>query len=548
MIVGSRKIKNKFHLLVVTCLVLTFTGCGGDDDNANTENQFARALDSIEQVESNTENTDALNTRPSTVVEAAIDDGRFTTLVAALEATSLDTVLNDPSATFTVFAPTDTAFAQLPEGTLEVLLAPEGLAVLSDILLYHVISDLPDAVMADVARNLAVQSSPNNEVTMANGDRVVLTFDDSMQTLMVNDSKVIITDIVTDNGIIHVLDAVLSPPEEMNPASVEEDRSERERSPICEKVLDPETRSVFQAIAEEPDLGILTALLEVTDLNEVLRNVFSDSEFTVFAPTDTAFGVFLENLGGDVADRVSEEGLDALVDIVGKESLSSILLYHVLGVTADANLALTLATNLEKDQRIVPTLNGDAVQLSSPDRERLFVNMSEVICTDIGAKNGVVHKVDAVIAFPDGLDIVHLAALKPQISSFYDLIKQTDLDHLLRASREVTVLAPTNDAFGKIPQETLDYLLSEEGRSDLIQILKQHIVIQQAVAGDVAISSETALGADGLMIETAASGVKLTVQVLGDELSIGGSTVVDVDFLSENGIIHTIDTVIVHPK
>lgn len=543
------------YIMTATCLMFTLVGCGGDDDMSLEQDPAARGFSEVE--------TEApAPVQPVTVVQAAVDDGRFTTLVAALQATGLDGVLSAPDANFTVFAPTDDAFAQLPEGTLDVLLAPEGLPVLSDILLYHVISDLPEAVPADVAVNLAMQGAPANQIPMANGDTVSLTLDGPMQALFVNDSQVIITDLITDNGIIHVIDAVLSPPEEMNPEAMPAPEQAPEgnqdmvgvdmgmniEAPICEPAENPDERSLFQAIADEPDLTTLTALLEVTGLNEVLRNVFADAEYTVFAPTDAAFGVFVASLGAEIEDQVAVGGVDALAEIVGVDTLQSILLYHVLGLSADAATALSLANSDIKTDRILATLNGDAIQLSSPDQQRLFVNMSEVTCTDIGAKNGIVHKVDAVIQFPNSVDIVHVAALKPELSTFYDLVKLTDLDHLLRASTEVTVLAPTNDAFGLIPQETLDYLLSDAGRSDLVQILKQHIVIQQPIAGDARITAEIALSANGVMLETAAgSDVTLTVRVAQDGLSIGGSPVIDTDILATNGVIHTLGTVIVSP-
>lgn len=549
--------RNPAHFFTASCLMLALTGCGGDDgDNSGAQGDSARGFTNSEASAASPDTGDAANVQPATVVQVAVEDGRFTTLVAALQATGLDAVLSDTASTYTVFAPTDSAFALLPEGTLAALLAPEGLPVLSDILLYHVISGLPDAVPADVAVNLAMQGAPANQITMANGDTLALTLDSMMQTLLVNDARVIITDIATDNGIIHVLDAVLSPPEAMDAMLMENNLStqapdempmEPVMAPICDVDPNPDPRSVFEAISAEADLTILTDLLVQTGLNEVLRNVFADARYTIFAPTDEAFGVFVASLGPEIANRFALEGVDALMDSVGVDGLTSLLLYHVLGIAADADTALGLAVSENKRDRILVTLNGDALQLSSPDQQRIFANMAEVTCTDLAAKNGVVHKVNAVISFPDNVDVVHAVALKPELSTFYNLIKLTDLDHLLRASREVTVLAPTNDAFAQIPQETLDYLLSEVGRSDLIQILKQHVVIQQQITGDVAIPAATAFNANGLAVATAADGVSLTVRVNGDALTIGGAAVVDADIFAENGIIHGISSVIVTP-
>jgi uncharacterized surface protein with fasciclin (FAS1) repeats len=139
---------------------------------------------------------------PGTIVDVAVADGRFTTLVAAAEAAGLVETLADPSATLTVFAPTDDAFAALGEDTINDLLA--DLDALANILLYHVIVD--QAVPAEVALTL-----DGSDVEMANGDTVSITVTDG--NLFVNESQVIITDVMASNGIIHAIDAVLLPPQ-----------------------------------------------------------------------------------------------------------------------------------------------------------------------------------------------------------------------------------------------------------------------------------------------------------------------------------------------
>jgi uncharacterized surface protein with fasciclin (FAS1) repeats len=134
---------------------------------------------------------------PTTIVDAAVSDGNFTTLVAALQATGLDTTLADTSTKFTVFAPTDAAFALLGQSTIDALLADTD--KLSDILTYHVYSG---EVNAEAAIGLA-----GSVVDMVNGDGLALSL--SGDNLLVNTATVITTDIQTDNGIIHVIDAVL---------------------------------------------------------------------------------------------------------------------------------------------------------------------------------------------------------------------------------------------------------------------------------------------------------------------------------------------------
>lgn len=132
-----------------------------------------------------------------TIVDIAVNDGRFTTLVTALQAADLVDTLSGEGP-FTVFAPTDDAFAALPAGALEGLLA--DIPALTDVLTYHVVSGkvmAADVVNLDSATS--VQGAPID--IMVNGGSV-----------MVNDANVIITDIEASNGVIHVIDAVILPP------------------------------------------------------------------------------------------------------------------------------------------------------------------------------------------------------------------------------------------------------------------------------------------------------------------------------------------------
>lgn len=134
-----------------------------------------------------------------TIFETAVADGRFTTLVAAVEAAKLNATLNS-AGPFTVFAPTDDAFKKLPNGTVATLLKdPEG--NLKQILLYHVVSG---NVMAADAMNLSYAKT-------VQGDNITITSKNG--TLMVNGANVIIADIKCSNGVIHVIDSVILPPE-----------------------------------------------------------------------------------------------------------------------------------------------------------------------------------------------------------------------------------------------------------------------------------------------------------------------------------------------
>ena len=132
------------------------------------------------------------------IVDTAVADGRFTTLVTAVQAAGLVDTLKSEGP-FTVFAPTDDAFAALPEGTLDSLLADP--AALGDILLYHVV---PGKVMAADVVSLTSADS-------AQGSPIAIEVVDG-QVVLNGSATVVTTDIETSNGVIHVIDAVILPP------------------------------------------------------------------------------------------------------------------------------------------------------------------------------------------------------------------------------------------------------------------------------------------------------------------------------------------------
>ena len=133
------------------------------------------------------------------IVDIAVADGRFETLVAAVTAADLVDTLKSEGP-FTVFAPTDDAFAALPEGTVEGLL--EDIPALTDVLLYHIVSG---SVMASDVVGL-------DAATTVQGSDIAISLEGD--SVKINDATVIITDIEAANGVIHVIDAVILPPAE----------------------------------------------------------------------------------------------------------------------------------------------------------------------------------------------------------------------------------------------------------------------------------------------------------------------------------------------
>ena len=133
------------------------------------------------------------------IVDTAVAAGQFKTLAAALTAAGLVDTLKGPGP-FTVFAPTDAAFAKLPAGTVDTLLKPENKAKLTAILTYHVVA----------GKVMAVDVVKLKEAKTVNGAMVAVKVDGG--NVMINNAKVTTADIAASNGVIHVIDTVLLPP------------------------------------------------------------------------------------------------------------------------------------------------------------------------------------------------------------------------------------------------------------------------------------------------------------------------------------------------
>lgn len=180
--------RSKSVLAGLALVALTLTGCAAAEETP-VEEETSMVEESPEaEVEAELGN----------IVDVAVAAGSFTTLAAALEAADLVTTLQGDGP-FTVFAPTDEAFANLPEGVLDALLLPENVEILRSILTYHVVSG--QVMAADVtAGDVATVEGSNIAFDITNG--VVLN----------GSANVTAADVAASNGVIHVIDAVILPP------------------------------------------------------------------------------------------------------------------------------------------------------------------------------------------------------------------------------------------------------------------------------------------------------------------------------------------------
>ena len=426
----------------------------------------------------------------TTIVDVAVADGNFTTLVAALEAADLVTTLDDEDGSFTVFAPTDDAFDALGQETIDALLADTD--TLTDILTYHVLST---EVNAEAAIGQA-----GSLVETVNGDSIALSL--SGDNLLINTATVTMTDIATDNGIIHVIDAVLMPPE----------------------FVDASDSTIAQVAAGDEQFSTLVAALTEADLVSTLDN--PDATFTVFAPTNDAF------------DMIDEGTLAALLE--DTDALSAVLLQHVVAdVEADSVTAFSLnGTSIE-------TVSGASVpMLINEETDSLTVGGANVVVSNIQANNGIIHVIDTVIVgdveLPTpAMSIVDVAAGNENFSTLVELLQSTGLDTTLAdTSTEFTVFAPSNAAFDAVDDATLDALAQDADA--LTEVLAYHVVqgatVLQDGAVQIAQSSEN-------KVETV-NGSEVALSLSGSDLYVNSSLVSQTDIMADNGVIHVVDQVI----
>lgn len=269
------------------------------------------------------------------IVDTAVAAGKFKTLAAALEAADLVETVKGKGP-FTVFAPTDEAFAKLPDGTVETLLKPENKAKLAGILTYHVV---PGKVMAKQVVGLKGAKS-------VNGQRIDIKVDGD--TVMVDGAKVITTDIACDNGVIHVIDSVILPADKTIPATADA-------------------------------AGKFKTLLAAAKAAGLAETLGGEGPFTVFAPTDEAFNKLPE---GTVASLLKAENKQKLVDI---------LKYHVVSGRVYSEDAVAAKS--------AKTLEGSPIGVSVTDNGAM-INDAKLLATDVDASNGVIHIIDTVLMPP----------------------------------------------------------------------------------------------------------------------------------------------------
>ncbi|MCA9296150.1 MAG: fasciclin domain-containing protein [Phycisphaerales bacterium] len=317
------KIMTALGALATTALFVQTSAFAGDCGSNKTASTCTAAPANAEL---------ASNAARKDIVDTAVAAGSFKTLVAAVQAADLVDALKSDGP-FTVFAPSDDAFAKLPKKTIEMLLKPENKAMLTSILTYHVV---PGRVLAADVVNLSNAST-------LNGQRIdIVTNKDGV---MIDGAKVVATDIQCTNGVIHVIDTVIM----------------------------PSTSNLVDLASEAGSFNTLLAAAQAAGLADTLAN---GGPFTVFAPTDEAFA------------KLPAGTVDMLLKPENKQKLADILKYHVVS----GRIYARDAVGAERAK----TLLGQKVMIGINDG-RLTVNGANIVATDIEASNGVVHVIDSVL-------------------------------------------------------------------------------------------------------------------------------------------------------
>jgi uncharacterized surface protein with fasciclin (FAS1) repeats len=276
-------------------------------------------------------------------------------------------------------------------------------------------------------------------------------------------------------------------------------------------------------VQEEKDIvdtavgaGSFTTLVAAVKAAGLVETLKGDGPFTVFAPSDAAFGKLP---AGTVQDLLKPENKDQLV---------AILTYHVVPGKVTAAEVVKL--------KGAKTVQGQSVEIKV-NNGKVSVDGANVVTTDINCSNGVIHVIDSVILPKKLPNIVETAVKAGSFKTLAAALEAAGLIDALNGDGPFTVFAPTDEAFAKLPSGTVENLLKPENKDDLIKILTYHVVAGSVMAADVVKlkSAKTLQGSD------------ISVKVTDGKVSINDANVVKTDIECSNGVIHVIDSVIL-PK
>ncbi len=393
-----------------------------------------------------------------------------TYLAAALQQEGLDVVLQDQSASYTVFAPTNAAFDDLAAALGTNIAGILALPNLSDVLLYHVLgTEVPSSAVTNGAIVSPLSATNTLKLTKT-----------SMGNVFVNQAQVSTADITSDNGTVHVLDAVVLPVET-----------------VVDIAIDNGFTTLVTAVVQEELLPALTNPL---------------ASYTVFAPTNAAFDDLAAALGTNIA------GLLAL------PNLSDVLLYHVL----DTEVPSSAVTN---GAIVSPISATNTLKLTKTSMGNVFVNQAQVSTADLTSDNGTVHVLDAVVL---PVETVADIAIDNGFTTLVTAVVQEELlPALTNPLASYTVFAPTNAAFDNLATALGTNIAGILALPNLSDVLLYHVLDSEVPSSALTNGTVTTMNGQTITVDLT-SGVK-----------INNANVTTADIMSDNGVVHVIDAVLV---
>lgn len=247
-----------------------------------------------------------------------------------------------------------------------------------------------------------------------------------------------------------------------------------------------------------------------------LADALSSGQFTVFAPTDEAFG------------KLDPEHVADLLKPQNKEQLAAILKFHVVPGIVSAREAYPLDS--------ATTLNGQRLPLSLRS-DKPSVGNANLVKADIRCSNGVIHVIDSVL-LPATKTIPEVADSAGTFKTLLAAATAAGLAETLGTAGPFTVFAPTDEAFGKLPASTVETLLKPENKQKLADILKYHVVSGRAYDVDAAKAGQVAT----------LLGRSLSFDVTENGLTVNNVNVVAKNIETANGVVHVIDAVLLPPQ
>jgi uncharacterized surface protein with fasciclin (FAS1) repeats len=404
-----------------------------------------------------------------TVADVVINSAVHETLEGAVIAADLAGTLSDLNGNFTVFAPTDDAFAALDPAVLNILTSNAD-SKLRGALLYHVLG----------AEVMSSDLSDGQTATTLFGQDITVTID-ANGGVMINNANVVIADIPTLNGVVHVLDAVILPP----------------NATVADVVINSAVHETLEGAVIGADLaGTLSDLA---------------GTFTVFAPTDDAFAAL-------------DPAVLSILTSNADTKLRRALLYHVLG-------AEVMSSDLS-DGQTATTLFGQDITVTIDANGGVMINNANVAIADIQTLNGVVHVLDAVI-LPPNATVADVIINSPDHTTLETAVDEAQLAGALSdLAANYTVFAPNDDAFAPVDVATL--LTDPTG--DLQKILQYHVLGSEVFSSDLTDGqvATTLLGQD----------ISVGIDANGAVTINGNALVIAADITTLNGVVHVLNNVL----